>query len=1192
MPAPALAQTTNWTGATDDDWFDASNWDNGVPAPVGEAVIATGVGVPSVIDGGTVDTGQITLGGVDVGVLTVTNGATLTTDQGALVGEQAGAGTSSMTVTGGSSWTGFEVEVGRNGAGQLEVLDGSTVVLSDALDVGLLSSTGEVLVDGAGTSLTAANVEVGQGLNSTGTLTVSGGGRLELANPATSQFYIGIGVNSQATVLLTGAGTSLVGGTAGAALSRVSVGSGGGLGRMTAEAGASASVYNLVIGRQTGSNGIMAVTGAGTIWENANTAVVGNLGTGRLTVADGARMTAVNGTVVASGAASTGTLELDGTAGARGVLETSQVSAGNGVPKVEFDGGVLRITGNQATLFNGFAAGEVEFLAGGAFIDTQGFFGGIDVNLEGAGRLTKQGSGALGLRGTNTFAGGLHVEGGSVTFTSADNLGAVAGGIMLDGGLLHHTSAGNVDVDHDIVLGAGGGTFESDPGSLDLTGDISGAGGLTIDTTGNVSLSGTNTYGGATNIVAGMLQGEGGSAIPDTSGVSVAAGAKFQLHGDETIGSLAGAGAVQPDVADSTLTLGADGTSSAVFSGVLQDNVVILNLAKTGAGAQTLSGTNTYTGATTVSGGTLAVNGSIATSSGVTVGSGGFLGGIGTVAPVTVQSGGTLAPGNSIGTITVNGSLSFAAGSTYAVEVSPAGADRTNVAAVGGAGTASLTGATVAATYAAGGYISKRYTILNAAGGLGGTTFAGLTGTAPAGTSHALAYDGNNAYLDLTLLMAGSGTDDGDADDGDSGDTGGGSSGGDGLNPFNNLSANQQSVADAIVHRFNTSGGIPAAFAGLDPAGLTAVSGETGAAGQQAGILATDHFLDAIAEPALGDGQAEGRDAAPAAYNGVQPASPAAERFARFSYGAEELGGGTDPATRALRLQHRVDAGFADPTRRVERYSVWGAALGGGISLSGDPVIGSQALSGSVYGVASGFDWLNGGTRAGFALGASWSNAAVAGLGAISTGNASAGVRASHDFGRLYLAGAAAYGLHFGSTTRAVFGETYTAAYVAQSFSARAEAGWRFKTRAVDIVPFAAARVISLSTPAYAETGSGAGTFALAYNAASALEVRSELGLRLNRTVMHASGGSTSFSGMLGWAHHFARGGTASAGFAALPGTAFVTQGARGASDTALVSLGVSHRFASGLGLSLGADGEFGAGTIGYSAKAQLKLRW
>src|SRR5690606_11032113 len=110
------------------------------------------------------------------------------------------------------------------------------------------------------------------------------------------------------------------------------------------------------------------------------------------------------------------------------------------------------------------------------------------------------------------------------------------------------------------------------------------------------------------------------------------------------------------------------------------------------------------------------------------------------------------------------------------------------------------------------------------------------------------------------------------------------------------------------------------------------------------------------------------------------------------------------------------------------------AALGGGISLAGNPVIGSQALSGNVVGMASGFDYANGATRAGIALGASWSSATLAGgFGGANVGNASIGLRASHDFGRLYLAGATAYGVHFATTTRAFAGETYSAAFTGQS---------------------------------------------------------------------------------------------------------------------------------------------------------------
>jgi hypothetical protein len=100
--------------------------------------------------------------------------------------------------------------------------------------------------------------------------------------------------------------------------------------------------------------------------------------------------------------------------------------------------------------------------------------------------------------------------------------------------------------------------------------------------------------------------------------------------------------------------------------------------------------------------------------------------GTGSVDPagdVLIASGGTLAPGsaaNPTGTFTVNGSLAFQPGSFYVVQVTPTTASATTVT-----GSASLTGGTVNAQFAPGTYLTKQYTILTAASGFGGTTFAG-----------------------------------------------------------------------------------------------------------------------------------------------------------------------------------------------------------------------------------------------------------------------------------------------------------------------------------------------------------------------------------------------------------------------------------------------------------------------------------
>ena len=74
-----------------------------------------------------------------------------------------------------------------------------------------------------------------------------------------------------------------------------------------------------------------------------------------------------------------------------------------------------------------------------------------------------------------------------------------------------------------------------------------------------------------------------------------------------TIASLAGAGYVANQTANTTATLTIGGASSATFSGPIidQSNGEKMALAVSGSGTQTLSGSNTYSGGTTITAGTL-----------------------------------------------------------------------------------------------------------------------------------------------------------------------------------------------------------------------------------------------------------------------------------------------------------------------------------------------------------------------------------------------------------------------------------------------------------------------------------------------------------------------------------------------------------------------------------------------------------
>jgi autotransporter-associated beta strand protein len=420
-------------------------------------------------------------------------------------------------------------------------------------------------------------------------------------------------------------------------------------------------------------------------------------------------------------------------------------------------------------------------------------------------------------------------------------------------------------------------------------------------------------------------------------------------------------------------------------------------LAKVGAGALALTGASSYSGPTTVAAGALIVNGSIANSA-VTINAGAVLSGIGTVGATTINSGGTFAPGNSPGTMTVSGNLAFQAGALYLVQVNPSTASSANVVA---GGSAALAG-TVSAAFASGSYVARTYTILSAAGGLGGTRFNSLiTANLPANFATSLSYTPTDVLLNLTAVL-GVGT---------------------------GLSQNQRNVAGALNGFFNNGGALPPGFVsvfGLTGGNLanalSQLSGEAATGGQQVAFQMTNQFLGLMLDPFV-----DGR-------SGVAGANGPALGFAPER---EDL-----PDDIALAYSSVLKAPPAKAPTFEQRWSVWGGAYGGSNRTSGDPaVVGSHDLAARAAGFAAGLDYhLTPNTVVGMALaggGTSWSLAN--GLGGGKSDAFQAGVYGATRWGPAYLAAALSYTNHWMSTDRFAFaGDHLTASFNAQSIGARA----------------------------------------------------------------------------------------------------------------------------------------------------------
>jgi uncharacterized protein with beta-barrel porin domain len=515
--------------------------------------------------------------------------------------------------------------------------------------------------------------------------------------------------------------------------------------------------------------------------------------------------------------------------------------------------------------------------------------------------------------------------------------------------------------------------------------------------------------------------------------------------------------------------------------------------------------------------------------------------------------------------MTVSGNLAFQSGAIYVVQVNPSNASSANVIT---AGSATLAG-TVGAAFASGGYVTRTYTILSAAGGLNGTTFNTLTtSNLPAGFTANLSYTDSSVILNLTANLAPPGP------IGPNGPAGPGALG-------TGFNVNQQSVANALNGFFNNGGALPPAFVnvfGLTGGNLTnvlsALSGEAATGSQQVGFQLTNQFLSLMLDPFV-----DGR-------SGVGGVGGPALGFASEQ---EEL-----PDDIALAYS-KVLKGAPKPASFEQRWSVWGTGFGGSNRTTGDlAVVGSHDLSASVAGFAGGFDYrVTPDTVVGIAFagaGTSWSLAQ--GLGGGKSDAFQAGLYGATRWGAAYLAAAFGYANHWMSTDRLAFGDHLTANFDAQSYGGRLEGGYRFGMLYGGITPYAAIQAQSFHTPGYTESGVIPNGFALTFNGRDATDTRSELGARFDRLVALYPGAALSLRGRLAWAHDWISDPTLMPLFQTLPGASFVVNGATPAKDSVLTTAGAEYRLASGVTLLGKFDGEFAPHSSTYAGTGTLRYAW
>jgi autotransporter-associated beta strand protein len=184
--------------------------------------------------------------------------------------------------------------------------------------------------------------------------------------------------------------------------------------------------------------------------------------------------------------------------------------------------------------------------------------------IAGSGSVIKQGSATLTLTGANTYAGKTTINNGFLAGSGESLFGANPGAftpdqIILNGGGIK-ASGGNITFSSNrgLTLGASGGNFDTNGNQITLTNVVTGSGALTKLGTGTLVLNGVHTYTGATNINAGSFKLSGSGSIANSSTITLAGGATFDVSTLSTQLTLASGQALSASGTNTTGTIATD----------------------------------------------------------------------------------------------------------------------------------------------------------------------------------------------------------------------------------------------------------------------------------------------------------------------------------------------------------------------------------------------------------------------------------------------------------------------------------------------------------------------------------------------------------------------------------------------------------------------------------------------------------
>lgn len=533
----------------------------------------------------TVDIGGMTVGDLGSGYLTIEAGGKVSAT-GLTFGRTA-AGISVSSISGNGSLlqvTGV-VFIGFDGGASIEVNDGAKAT-SAGLTLGgggfsgsELGGHGSLTIHGPGSSWESSgalilgnNVADLGNVISAGVLGVQAGGKFSAASNAV------IGLIGNGAVTVEGAGSEFSAGGA----SDSFIGQDWQASFWVFDGGrATFTSPRLILGNSSNGYANVIVKGADSTLTSSGPLIVGINGSAELSVENGGKVSAPEITI---GSRQEGfgfvpdvvNLRGGGTPESRGILDAGAVINGG---KINFDGGVLRATGNHSNFVqpkSGSPLSVLDIGPQGAFIDTNGFAIGVERSFSGTGGLTKQGEGTLTLSGfdTSTYLGATSVEQGTLQLAlrilprnylplgtalmlgNAADVGAAAFNLNgLDQEIGSLSSIGNTMSRVVTNTSATAATLTVKQ-QIDTTfaGNLMGNLRLTKLGDGKLTLSGASSHIGVTTIAGGALQVDGSIA----GQVAVGAGGTLLGHGSVGAVTVQSGGVVSPGTSPGRLQVTGD----------------------------------------------------------------------------------------------------------------------------------------------------------------------------------------------------------------------------------------------------------------------------------------------------------------------------------------------------------------------------------------------------------------------------------------------------------------------------------------------------------------------------------------------------------------------------------------------------------------------------------------------------------